>query len=535
MRTRARAAFPFLLTVFAASASFAACADALHLDPPTGSAGTASSGSTSSGGTGGSVKTGDGGTEAGSSCKSNPDCAYPTPVCDTTTDTCVQCLVVSDCADLPGTVCSLGQCGCPAPPGSTIQYCASETPSCIDTSTSITNCGSCGHACFGSCTASKCPNGWSPTSTTGAPEQRSHHVAAWTGTQMFVWGGRDGATALASGALYDPVKQAWTPTSTMNAPSARYDATAVWDDVHNQVIVWGGTANGSTFLNDGGIYNPSTDTWTPMSTGNNVPAGRFAHTAVWVHALSGFSPATSGMIVWGGVGAPYPTYLGDGAVFDPSSNTWLGATDTTGAPTARGYHVGVWDSGSRMVIYGGEALTGTPPTTMNTALGDAYSYDPAEMGMGSTWATLTMPPALGPRFQATGLWDKVSSQTIIWGGFDGTNYLTDGATLTAPATWATIGSGGMAPEGRVNHSAVILASGTKSQLVVFGGDQGGSTILATGWSLDIQASTWTELPTPGPTGRTGHTAVADGATMILWGGDTAAGPTNTGATYAAGM
>jgi hypothetical protein len=128
----------------------------------------------------------------------------------------------------------------------------------------------------------------------------------------------------------------------------------------------------------------------------------------------------------------------------------------------------------------------------------------------------------------------------VWSGFDGTmTYLTDGAQLNG-ATWTTIGSGGTAiPEGRVHNSAVILAVAGKSQLVVFGGDQGGGTILDTGWSLDITSSTWTALPTPGPSARTYHTAVANGSAsmpgtmMILWGGHTPAGDVNTGATYIA--
>ena len=55
------------------------------------------------------------------------------------------------------------------------------------------------------------------------------------------------------------------------------------------MIVWGGF-NGSSFLNTGGRYNPSTDSWTATST-TNAPAARESHTAVWTG---------SEMIVWGG-------------------------------------------------------------------------------------------------------------------------------------------------------------------------------------------------------------------------------------------
>ena len=46
----------------------------------------------------------------------------------------------------------------------------------------------------------------------------------------------------------------------------------------------------SGYLNTGGRYNPSTDSWTATST-TNAPAARVDHTAVWTG---------SEMIVWGG-------------------------------------------------------------------------------------------------------------------------------------------------------------------------------------------------------------------------------------------
>jgi hypothetical protein len=55
------------------------------------------------------------------------------------------------------------------------------------------------------------------------------------------------------------------------------------------MIVWGGQENGVP-LNDGGRYNPNTNSWTATSL-INVPDARFFHTAVWTG---------SEMIVWGG-------------------------------------------------------------------------------------------------------------------------------------------------------------------------------------------------------------------------------------------
>ena len=47
------------------------------------------------------------------------------------------------------------------------------------------------------------------------------------------------------------------------------------------MIVWGGQAGLiGHYFNTGGRYDPITDTWTATST-NNVPDGRYRHTAVW--------------------------------------------------------------------------------------------------------------------------------------------------------------------------------------------------------------------------------------------------------------
>ena len=58
------------------------------------------------------------------------------------------------------------------------------------------------------------------------------------------------------------------------------------------MIVWGGDYFDGAYhyLQSGGRYNPSTDSWVTTST-TNAPAGRADHTAVWTG---------SEMIVWGG-------------------------------------------------------------------------------------------------------------------------------------------------------------------------------------------------------------------------------------------
>src|SRR5204862_3894310 len=167
------------------------------------------------------------------------------------------------------------------------------------------------------------PNGcvddtWTATSTTNAPDARSSHTTVWTGSEMIVWGGYNGSSFLNTGGRYSPSTDSWTATTTTNAPNARSSHMAVWTG--SEMIVWGGY-NGSSLLNTGGRYNPGTDNWTATST-TNAPVGRQEFTAVWTG---------SEMIVWGGYNGGY---LNTGGRYNPPPERST-PTSTTTAPAAR--------------------------------------------------------------------------------------------------------------------------------------------------------------------------------------------------------
>ena len=123
----------------------------------------------------------------------------------------------------------------------------------------------------------------------------------WTGSEMIVWGGWNaGPTYFNTGCRYDPIMDSWVPTSTgANVPAGRWGHTAVWTG--KEMIVWGG--QGTSYFDTGGRYDPQVDSWQPTSTGANVPAARYDHTAV----LAGTQ-----MIVWGGA---YLDDLDTGALY----------------------------------------------------------------------------------------------------------------------------------------------------------------------------------------------------------------------------
>lgn len=282
-------------------------------------------------------------------------------------------------------------------------------------------------------------NSWQPISTVNAPVYREGHTAVWTGTDMLIWGGVNGATAFTdggkynpltdswtviasnssigylyhtaiwtgglmivwggldigtgdpinSGARYNPGNNTWTATSTVNAPTPRTDHTAIWTGT--EMIIWGGydAINLST-LNTGAKYNPSTNTWTTMST-VNAPAGRMAHTAVWTGTE---------MIVWGGSEGLYSYNAGTGARYNPSTNTW---TPIAFAPASRYYHTAIW-TGSDMIIWGGRNGT--------TVFNDGAKYNPSA----NTWTSISVTNTPSKRQYHTAVW--TGNQMIVFGGND---------------------------------------------------------------------------------------------------------------------
>ncbi|HLE48710.1 MAG TPA: PKD domain-containing protein [Patescibacteria group bacterium] len=226
---------------------------------------------------------------------------------------------------------------------------------------------------------------WRPISTINAPSPRRHFQAVWSGTEMLVWTGAnesfcpDGAQFPADGGRYNPVTDTWTPISTVNAPSPRWTTGAVWTGT--EMIVWGG--RGSTLseplLNRGARYNPITDTWTTMSNVGAPSPRSTEYQMFWTG---------SELIVWGG--GPSSSPEPDGAIYNPATDSWrpmnsgdpnAGFTNYSGAWT--GSELVTWSGWNKYnvlvqtgQIYNPVTDTWRPMTTLNS---------PAARGLIPTW------------------------------------------------------------------------------------------------------------------------------------------------------
>jgi len=349
-----------------------------------------------------------------------------------------------------------------------------------------------------------------PTNTGSLLAPRTGHTAIWTGSEMIIWGGYDGA-AHNNGARYNPTANTWTVINASSGLAPRQNHTAVWTG--SLMVIWGGSDGGA--YGDGARYNPATDTWAPMTL-SGAPAARELATAVW---------SGSRMIVWGG---GYNYYFpGDiysppssgfapistGGRYDPVNNVWSGVSQANN-PAVSLYHTAVW-SGSEMLVFGGD-----------TSIFSGGRYSPVT----DVWSNMASNNAPSPRFGHTAVWNGTSM--MVWGGYPNTSSTnSDGASYNPGAnTWTTMSTAG-APSGRYNHTAIW----TGGRMIVWGGDSlavffGGNT--SNGASYNPGANTWAALTMLNqPSVRTFHTAVWTGNDMIIWGGMDANGYAEPGGRY----
>lgn len=118
-------------------------------------------------------------------------------------------------------------------------------------------------------------NRWTRTATVNQPTDREGHVCISIGNNsFFVWGGKNGTTYLNNGAIYNAATNTWTTVSATNAPSARSGHTAAFGN--GKILVWGGNAGGA-FLNNGKLYDITSNTWTNVSTAGAPACSTFVH------------------------------------------------------------------------------------------------------------------------------------------------------------------------------------------------------------------------------------------------------------------
>lgn len=343
----------------------------------------------------------------------------------------------------------------------------------------------------------------------------------------------------------DVCTRGWVP---MDAPLpqvvARSKAAAV--AMGKSVFIWGGVNVDGVALNNGAIYDTTTDTWSYLPADPGSPTARIMATAVWTGATS------NKVIVFGGTDATGATIYKDGAVFDPVVNMWTGLP-ANGSISKRSAPYGYWD-GTRAVFYGGlnavpAVVPGADRFDLNKWSTSTSSGDPGLLGFPATafdgsvmylqggvidgvrqdkvfsytsstdtWASLTKGPSA--RTGGFGAWD--GTHFVVWGGQDDAGLLADGKTL-ASTTWSAMAESVLTPR-RIGFGRSGWAFQVKPGVVaLFGGQtstSGSSDTLATdGATYAVQSKEWTAIPSwPSAEKHEYGIGVWTGEEFVIWGG-----------------
>lgn len=381
--------------------------------------------------------------------------------------------------------------------GACILMCTNPAVDCGDEcailATTTKHCGSCDNDCLSGhpCIAGKCQSGWAVMNQDGAPAPRQRAAATWTGSALFVWGGKGDQGALGDGALYDPKTDTWSPLATDNAPSPRMDAVAVLID-KQRVMVWGGGPHDDNVgLNSGKLYDLVTSTWTdlPVSV-----IGRRNPVATWTG---------SKVLIWGGTSGG--AAIAGGAYYDPAMTKWTMMSNPN-SPTARTGVGWAW-SGQELLLFGGR-----PGGVGATA--DGFGYNPET----NVWRKLPTPAMLEPRFDTFVAWTGTSM--LVFGGRDiATTYAN--AALYDPAmdAWTSAKTNPLGKRSAPAPRAGCASSGSPQILVAGGLDQW-EAIKTDGRVYDSVVNDWGAQIPAWPSGVDHEYGVCiwTGAELILWSG-----------------
>ncbi len=354
---------------------------------------------------------------------------------------------------------------------------------------------------------------WVLTNANGAPSARYNHTAVWTGSKMIVWGGLTKNGVTNTGFMYDPKTDGWAAISTAGAPTARHSHAAVWTG--SKMYVWGGFGSAAPEM-VGGFYDPATDKWTAMST-TNQPALRQAHAMEFTGTQ---------ILVWGGRNGV--TALNSGGRYTVANDSWV-AMSAVNAPSARfnfshGYQVASPKHASGLLfIWGG--------TDTSSWFGDGAFYQPGS----DTWTKVDMsggaPPNGGapPTHQlesVTAFRDPNGYGFYLFGGWDGFDFYGgdpcfywEGAENQPDGYWQNLKPGD--PEvasPRARYVGVVPGTG----IFIWGGCKGAGcdTLIADGalWKPDGKFGVWKSFPSDTLTARSDSAAVYTGSDVIIWGG-----------------
>ncbi|KAL0042731.1 hypothetical protein WJX79_009011 [Trebouxia sp. C0005] len=235
--------------------------------------------------------------------------------------------------------------------------------------------------------------------TAESPVPMNGHAACSTGSQMFIYGGRQGRKVLHSLYKLCTESMSWQRCkegSTMPPALVAHTLTAVGQ---YGILCFGG--QGKKVYNTVHKLDPVTCLWAPFKTVGVIPSPRHGHTAIWDRSDS--------LIVFGGINSNSQC-LADVHVLSLSTGCWSTPQCTGDIPRARANHAAVSWGPNLMLVFGG-----CDPKAAGRFMNDIFVLDTVTF----TWHCLRVmgsPPA--PRYWHTMV--MLQGKAMVYGGSSAT-------------------------------------------------------------------------------------------------------------------
>jgi hypothetical protein len=315
---------------------------------------------------------------------------------------------------------------------------------------------------------------------------------------------------------YVPAFTNWVQVGTGVAPQARGRHVMAFDLSRKRVYLFGGRyrAPDSTgdyqLFNDLWAFDVNTDTWSLLTTAGNVPSPRANTAMVYddIHdrlILFGGSTSVSGLSF---------TPHDDTYTLDLNTLTWVQVAIGGFTPPARLFHSMVMDgTNNQVLVYGG----GNENAFFGDFHNDLWTLNLESLSWGKIWEASSGSGLPGPDARINGvlLENRDLAQIVLFAGHDETSVghrndlwiLNSAAGLWSALKKGDTGTGTgcasfcscepdfvevdiQSPERRQYHSLVAIPG--KNQAILFGG-KGDCGYLDDTWKLDLASFQWTEI------------------------------------------
>lgn len=282
---------------------------------------------------------------------------------------------------------------------------------------------------------------WTLRPYPNAPTPRRAGAMAYDGTRMILHGGLYASPSQLLDETWSYNGNQWlllTPTTTS---PGRWGHRLVRDTTRNRLITFGGRSPTIVGLARD-TYAWSGNGWTAIPT-TNFPASRYLYGMC-------YDQARDRVVLFGGStsnASPNDTWEFDGL-------NWARALPTNSPPSREEMVLEYDAQRGRSVLFGGRDPVSNQP------LGDTWEFD----GVDWTAAQPTNSPTARHRCAAG--YDGTRERLVIYGGFDGSNLLTETWEYYAGGTWTQVSVG---PGTTLSTEMYAAFDTTRNVFVTFGG------------------------------------------------------------------